>query len=132
MRGLHLIAVFIVSAVLVCGISGCAEKREKPKDNLQLAAEAAEANKTTENYLALSLMYYRAGQFEKCIEASKKALGLDPEYAAAYNNICSAYNELKMWDKAIEACDQALKIDPEFQLAKNNLEWAQSSKVKDK
>ena len=93
--------------------------------------EAAEANKTPENYLALSLMYYQAGQFDNCIEAAQKALSLKPGYSAAYNNICSAYNELKMWDKAIETCKHALEIDPEFQLAKNNLNWALSQMKKE-
>lgn len=131
MKVLRLIAVFFLSAVIVCSITGCAEEIEKPKDNLQIASEAAEANKTPENYLALSLMYYRAGQFENCIEAARKALSLKPDYAAAYNNICSAYNEQKMWDKGIEACKHALELDPEFQLAKNNLNWALSQMKKE-
>jgi tetratricopeptide (TPR) repeat protein len=64
------------------------------------------------------------GDFEKCIEASRSALKIKPDYALAYNNICSAYNALKQYDKAMEACQNAIRIMPDFQLAKNNLKLA--------
>jgi len=80
---------------------------------------------TPENYLELSLAYYYASEYEKCIEACEKALESDPEFVLAYNNICSAYNKLEQWEKAIEACHKALKINPEFELAKGNLSWAE-------
>ena len=57
-----------------------------------------------------------------------KALELRPDYAAAYNNICSAYNELRQWDKAIAACSRALKIKPQYPLARGNLNWAVQQK----
>jgi tetratricopeptide (TPR) repeat protein len=95
---------------------------------VQRAIQAAAKNKSPENYLNLSVRYYEAGQYEKCIEAAQEALKLKPDFASAYNNICSAYNEMKMSDKAIEACHQALAIEPEFQLAKNNLESALEKK----
>ena len=121
-----------VTPILIIFLAGCSQEAERPKDNLQIAIETAEQNRTPDNYLTLSLRYYEAGQFEKCIEAAEKALEMQPEFAAAYNNICAAYNELQLWDRGIEACTQALEIDPEFQLAKNNLEWARSSKAKEK
>jgi len=54
-------------------------------------------------------------------------LKLNPNYAEAYNNICSAYNAMQMWDKGAEACEKALKINPGYELAKNNLAWAKSN-----
>jgi len=116
----------IAIPIVIIILTGCSQQKDQPKDNLQIAIEAVEQNKTAENYLMLSLRYYEAGQFEQCIEAAQKALALDPDYAAAYNNICASYNQLKMWNKGIEACKRALEIDPEFQLATNNLEWALS------
>ena len=94
------------------------------QSRVQRAIQEAAKNKSPENYLNLSVRYYEAGQYEKCIEAAQDALKLKPDFASAYNNICSAYNEMKMWDKAIEACHQALTIEPEFELAKNNLDLA--------
>jgi protein O-mannosyl-transferase len=74
-----------------------------------------------------SLTHYRAGDFEKSIQAAQSALEVKPESAVAYNNICAAYNALKQWDKAIEACARALGIDATFALAKNNLAAAQAA-----
>jgi len=79
-------------------------------------------------YIQLSLVYFKNGEFEKCIDACKKAITLNPNSAIAYNNICSAYNNLHKWDEAIEAGNMALKLQPDFTLAKNNLNFAISQK----
>ncbi len=97
---------------------------------VEQAEQTAEAAKTPEQYLNLSLGYYRAGQYENSIDAAQKALKLKPDYDLAYNNICSAYNGLRMWDKAIEAGKRALELNPGNQLAKNNLAWAIMEKNK--
>ena len=106
------------------------EESKNKKTRIEKAEEIVKKEPTPENYLTLSLRYYREGMYKKCIEACNKALELKPDYTEAYNNICSAYNELSMWDEAIEACEQSLKINPEYQLAKNNLNWAVSEKNK--
>lgn len=81
-----------------------------------------------ETYLKASLYYYNKGNFNKCIVEAQKAISINPNYCAAYNNICCAYNEMKDWDHAIEAGNKAVVIDPNNQLAKNNLNWAISRK----
>lgn len=96
------------------------------KPPLDVALEAVEKEKTSSNYLNLSLRYYQLHQYEKSIEAAQESLKLQPDYAPAYNNICAAYNDLKQWDKAIEAGEKAVSLDPNYQLAKNNLAWAKS------
>ncbi|HXB13350.1 MAG TPA: tetratricopeptide repeat protein, partial [Bacteroidia bacterium] len=75
------------------------------------------------------LVYFRNGEFEKCIDACKKALAIDPSSAVAYNNICSAYNNLHKWDEAIEAGNKAIQLQPDFALAKNNLSFALAQKA---
>jgi len=100
------------------------QKRESKVDAFK---RVALANPTPEIYLTLSLESYNAGDFNGCIDACNKALKLKPDYAEAYNNICSAYNALKQYDKAIEAGEKALKINPNYQLAKNNLNFAKSN-----
>lgn len=83
--------------------------------------EVAGRGITPEYFLNLSLQYFRARQFEKSIEAARKALQIKPDYDQAYNNICAAYNELGQWDRAIEAGEKAVKLNPNNQLARNNL-----------
>jgi tetratricopeptide (TPR) repeat protein len=56
-------------------------------------------------------------------------LRLAPDFAPAYNNICSAYNAQKMWDEGIAACDRALEIAPDYALAQNNRAWAINEKA---
>ena len=100
------------------------------KEKIIHQVEMVEENPDAEEYLNLSLLYYNNGQFIECIEACKKSIELKPDYALAYNNLCSAYNALKEWDKAIEACEKAVKIDPDFQRASNNMKLAIDNKAK--
>ena len=78
-------------------------------------------------YLNASYNYYMQGDFIKSIEASRKALKINPKNATAWNNICSAYNELKEFKKAVEACDEGLKIDAKNQQIMNNKKEALKS-----
>ena len=100
------------------------------KTSWQISAEQFKNNPTPENYLNLSLQYYNNGDFQKCIDACNQALKLRPDFSEAYNNICSAYNAMKMWDKASEACEKALQCNPDNEYAKNNLKLAKSKLAK--
>jgi protein O-mannosyl-transferase len=118
---------------LVAGDQTCInfiEMAKGKKSQLEMNEEEATKNPTAENYLNLSLQYYNAGDYYKCIDACNKALILRPNYSEAYNNICSAYNAMKMWDKGIEACEKALQCNPNNEYAKNNLKWARGEKEK--
>lgn len=100
------------------------------KSKIMVLQEQLAAQPTPEGYLSLSLEFHKAGKFIECIEAAHKALVLKPDYSLAWNNICSAYNQLGEWDKAIEAGEKAVSLDPHSQLAKNNLEWALLNKAR--
>ena len=99
-------------------------------DKLLQIAKWTDANPSPENYLTLSLDYYNAKQFENCIKAAKHSLQLRPGYDLAYNNICSAYNELHQWDKAIEAGKKGLEFNPNNANIKANLEVSYRGKRK--
>jgi protein O-mannosyl-transferase len=96
---------------------------------LKQGEEAAMGKLTPAYYLNLSLQHHNAGRFSDSITACQKALKIQPDYYLAYNNICAAYNEMKIWDKAIEACEKGLKIKSDFQLMKNNLAHAKTQKA---
>ena len=94
---------------------------EKAKlDDVDLEEDVKKAP-TAEKYLALSVKYFQSNEFEKCIDAAKKAIKLKPEYSEAYNNIGIAYSNMKQYDKAIQAFAKALAINPNNQFAKNNM-----------
>jgi tetratricopeptide (TPR) repeat protein len=93
---------------------------------LQLA-EKESANYTQPgDFLNLSLLYYQAADYEKCIEAAQKALKIKADYAEAWNNICSAYNAMNKFEEGVKACEEALKIKPDYALAAGNLNYAKS------
>jgi tetratricopeptide (TPR) repeat protein len=89
-------------------------------------ARQAEQTPTAGAYLNLSVAYYWQDAISRSIDASERALQLDPGSAIAHNNICAAYAKSGEWKRAIRECEIALEIDPDYQLAKNNLEWAKS------
>jgi tetratricopeptide (TPR) repeat protein len=97
--------------------------------SLDRAKSLAAAHPGHDAFLDLGLQYYRNREFHESIFATERALVFDPNSAAAYNNICSAYAELRMWDKAIEAGRKALSLKPDFELARNNLAWALREKA---
>lgn len=101
---------------------------QKKESKIDIYKRVALEKSSPEIYLSLSLELYNKDDFHGCIEACNKALELKPDYAEAYNNICSAYNALGMYDKAIQAGEKALKINPNYILAKNNLNYAKSMK----
>jgi Tfp pilus assembly protein PilF len=103
------------------------EIRQSAQDAVSAAAARAAAADTPEAWLDLSLEYYKAGQYEPSIEASRKSLRLRPDYAEAYNNICAARNRMEQYELAIEACENALAIRPDYQLALGNLNWARNA-----
>ncbi|MBW4889823.1 tetratricopeptide repeat protein [Mucilaginibacter sp. HMF5004] len=79
---------------------------------------------TAEDYLNVSLNYYNAKEYNKCIEACEQAIKLKPGYADAYSNMGAAYNMMGQWQKGADACTTALKFAPNHKLAKGNLNWA--------
>jgi len=97
---------------------------QERKSPLEAAQELVKSNPTAANLVELSLHYYRVGQLDSCIAVCNRAIIIDPNNKEAYNNICSAYNEKKMWGKAIEACNAAIRIDSTYKLAINNRAWA--------
>lgn len=108
-----------------------AQKVRTAESDIETLLARLEENPTPETYLDLSLAYYRAGRYQDCIDACLEALALRPDYALAYNNICSCHNKLGEWDKAIEACQKALEIAPDFSRAQANLKWALDEKAKE-
>jgi tetratricopeptide (TPR) repeat protein len=100
------------------------------KSSLEITKEQVSNSNNPNDFLNLSLQYYQAEQYEKCIEAARKALNLKPDFPQAYNNIGSAHIMLKQYDTALLALNKALSLDPTNQLAKNNIAWAESEKKK--
>jgi len=66
------------------------------------------------NFLAVA--YRDSGQYEKAIEASKKALQLDPKYQFPYIHITISYIRLGREEEARAAAAELLRLHPKFSL----------------
>jgi len=75
-------------------------------------------------HIMLGLQHYENGEWLRSIESWIDALNYDPASATAYNNICSAYNQLEDYERAILACNKALALRPDFPRARANLNAA--------
>ena len=105
---------------------------ESGKTPLQAIEASAATYTTPQQFLDLSLEYYRAGQFEKCIAAAKTAVKLKPDYAQAWSNMCAAYNELGNFAEGKKAGDEAVRLAPDNPMAKANLAWSEGELAKKK
>jgi tetratricopeptide (TPR) repeat protein len=94
------------------------------KSILDIENDKANVNPTKEKFLDLSLKYFLANKFDKSIDAAKKALEIDPNFAEAYNNLGSGYINLGQYNLAISALNKAISLKPDFTLAINNLKEA--------
>jgi tetratricopeptide (TPR) repeat protein len=56
----------------------------------------------------------------KALELLDKIIGLDPDFALAYNNRGFIYDDFKQYYRAIRDYDKAIELDPGFALAYNN------------
>ena len=59
-------------------------------------------------------LYLKDRHYDKAVWEYQKALGMDPQSAAAYNGIGVAWTMLAQYEKAIAAQQQALALQPDF------------------
>lgn len=104
------------------------------KNNLKGAIDGKKAdqdlksNPTPEKYINAGLVLHKRREYDKAIKYYEKAIQLKPDYALAYSNICSAYNDLGQFSKGIPYGEKAVALDPTNQRYKNNLKISQTGK----
>lgn len=87
---------------------------------------AAKESHNPENFNYLGVAYYRSGNFQLALENFRKALELDENYAAVFNNIGSLYlsvflknKDRNSHDLAMQNFNRAIDIDPRIYSAYN-------------
>jgi tetratricopeptide (TPR) repeat protein len=70
-------------------------------------------------WLALSQQQYRQARYHASIASARKALAQNPNSAAAYSNIGTAYGTLGMYDLAIDNLNYARRLRPSLTIDDN-------------
>ena len=112
------------------GITVTLASLQNAKTPVSIAQEAVKQNPTPENYVNLSLEFYKVNKFMESAMAAKAAATLKPNYGIAWNNICAAYNKIGEWDSAFVAGKKAVELNPTDELSKNNFIYAQQQKAR--
>ncbi len=112
-----------VHEVKVDGIPICfvVKNNYKADNHIAILEDELAKNPSAGQYIELALLYYKKGNYVKSIEVLNKLVLLEPDNSLAYNNLCSAYNNLFMYELAKKSCEKSLALAPDFKLAKNNL-----------
>ncbi len=107
-----------------------------PRDDSGLDPSASSADEETMKklealgYLApdnadahnnLGQRYQQRGEYEKAIEAYRKAIEMRPNFHTAYNNLAVCYGHLELYDQAEAALRKCIALEPDDFYAMNNL-----------
>ncbi|MCK5057008.1 MAG: sulfatase-like hydrolase/transferase [Candidatus Aminicenantes bacterium] len=102
-------------------------EENQPREAIDvLKACTAQNDFNPENFNFLGVAYYKSGNFDLALHNYRKALGLDHNYAAVFNNIGSLYltaflknKEPNAYNLAIENFNKAIDLDPNIFSAYN-------------
>lgn len=93
----------VVLAVLALPVPALARQRDEAKKQVEFGIEVAQR-----------------GLWREAIYRWERATQIDPNYAAAYNNLAIAYEQTGELEKARAAYEKALALDPDNALIKQN------------
>jgi tetratricopeptide (TPR) repeat protein len=71
--------------------------------------------------------FIKLKEYQKAIDACKKAIKIKPDFHEAYYNMGDAYNGLGKYQKAIKAYKKAIKIKPDFHKAYYKMAFLKAS-----
>ena len=92
---------------------------------LSLAAVApvrADARSDAKKQVEFGISVAQRGLWREAIYRWERAIQIDPNYAAAYNNLAVAYEHEGEFDKARTAYEKAIELEPGNALVKQNYE----------
>ena len=71
-------------------------------------------------WLSRGNVLQRAGRFEESVECYRRAIGVQPAFPQAYNNLAAAQRASRQWPEAFESANRALALQPDYPSARNN------------
>lgn len=129
----RIILAIVIMVLIAAPILWFKLGRDKGEVSASSVAELeilVQSDPSYENLVALSAAYINTQVPSKGIEAAKRAIGLEPEKADAYNNLGVCYIMTGDYAQAILNTQKAVDLDGKVELYRNNLQWAVSEKAK--
>ena len=102
----RILSLSLVAAFLLTSVAAFADARKQAQQEVQFGIEVA-----------------RKGLWKEALYRWEKAVDLDPQYAAAFNNLAIAYEHEGQFDKARQAYEKALQLDPNNTYVRQNFEF---------
>ena len=72
-------------------------------------------------HVKIGSVFVAQRKFDRALAEFQQATVLDPDYAAAFNNLGEAQGELRQYNEALEAFNRALVLDPKLSRARYNI-----------
>jgi tetratricopeptide (TPR) repeat protein len=82
--------------------------------------KAGDSRKSSQAQVEFGILAAQKELWREALYRWKRAVELDPAYAAAYNNLAIAYEHEGQFDEARKAYDKALELDPHNQQIQQN------------
>ena len=94
------------------------------------AEHRVKGDATFNDYLTLSVAYFRARKYEACITAARQAIALKQDLAEAHSNISACQHALGRDDEAIEELREVTRLRPDMAVAHSNLAFLEQDRLK--
>ena len=94
------------------------------------AEHRVDGDATFNDYLTLSVAYFRARKYEACITAARQAISLKQDLAEAHSNISACQHALGRDDEAIEELREVIRLRPDMAVAYSNLAFLEQDRLK--
>jgi protein O-GlcNAc transferase len=86
------------------------------------AASYADTRSDAKAQVTFGITVAQQGLWREAMYRWERAAQIDPTYAAAFNNLAVAYEELGLLDKARQAYERALELEPNNESISQNYE----------
>lgn len=80
----------------------------------------ADLRKDAKSQVDFGIAVARKGLWKEALYRWERATQIDPTYAAAFNNLAVAYEQLGEFEKARQAYEKAIELDPKSQMIRQN------------
>ncbi|MDP9170416.1 MAG: tetratricopeptide repeat protein, partial [Acidobacteriota bacterium] len=84
---------------------------------------------TPDEYLKLSVMYFKNKRYEDCVNTARSALKINPSLGEAWANIAAAYHAMGKNDDAIAALREVIRLRPDLTFAASDLQYLLNEKA---